>query len=119
MQPDCTRQSNFELLRIASMFMIIFYHLVFFIVAPANPDTPFWKSFQLALHIGVILFVLVSGYFGIKASTKGFSRLVLMGFIYFVPLALIDNLILIDKLLSAPLSKAQSAMTGWLDRILA
>ena len=83
------------------MFMIIFYHLVFFIVAPANPDTPFWKSFQLALHIGVILFVLVSGYFGIKASTKGFSRLVLMGFIYFVPLALIDNLILKDGLSSA------------------
>ena len=92
------RQSNFELLRIASMFMIIFYHLVFFIVAPANPDTPFWHSFQLALHIGVILFVLVSGYFGIKASTKGFVRLILLGFVYYVPLALVDNLILKDGL---------------------
>ena len=95
------RQSNFELLRIASMFMIVFYHLVFFIVAPANPDIPFWRSFQLALHIGVILFVLVSGYFGIKASTNGFARLVLLGFVYFVPLALIDNLILKDGLSSA------------------
>lgn len=95
------RQSNFELLRIASMFMIIFYHLVFFIVTPANPDTPFWKSFQLALHIGVILFVLISGYFGIKASTKGFARLILMGFVYYVPIVLIDNLILKDELSSA------------------
>lgn len=95
------RQSNFELLRIASMFMIVFYHLVFFIVAPANPDTPFWRSFQLALHIGVILFVLVSGYFGIKASAKGFSRLIVLGFSYYVPLVLIDNLILKDGLSSA------------------
>ena len=83
------------------MFLIIFYHLVFFIVAPANPDTPFWHSFQLALHIGVILFVLVSGYFGIKATTKGFSRLMLMGFVYYVPLVLVDNLILKDGLSSA------------------
>lgn len=94
--PCNTRQSNFELLRIASMFMIVFYHLVFFIVAPANPDTPFWRSFELALHIGVILFVLVSGYFGIKASTKGFSRLMIMGFVYYVPIALIDNMLLKD-----------------------
>lgn len=96
-----TRQSNFELLRIFSMFMIIFYHLIFFIVARANPDTPFWHSFQLGLHIGVILFVLVSGYFGIKASTKGLVRLLLMGFIYYVPIVLIDNLVLKDGLTSA------------------
>lgn len=95
------RQSNFELLRIMSMFMIIFYHLIFFIVSRANPDIPFWHSFQLCLHIGVILFVLVSGYFGINASTKGLVRLLLMGFVYYVPIVLIDNLVLKDGLSTA------------------
>ena len=42
MQQAQVRQSNYELLRIFSMFMIIFYHLIFFIVARNHRDVPFW-----------------------------------------------------------------------------
>ncbi len=101
MQQTQVRQSNYELLRIFSMFMIIFYHLVFFIVARAHRDVPFWTSFQLAIHTGVILFVLISGYFGIRTSTKGFVRLLLLSVVYYVPIVLIDNLILKDGLTAA------------------
>jgi len=95
------RQSNFELLRIVSMFIIIFYHLIAFIVTRAEREVPFWHSFQLALHISVILFVLVSGYFGIRSSVKGLVRLLLLGFVFYVPLVLLDNLVLKDGLTAA------------------
>ncbi|MBO7480335.1 MAG: acyltransferase [Bacteroidales bacterium] len=83
------------------MFMIIFYHLIFFIVARNHRDIPFWHSFQLAIHTGVILFVLISGYFGIKTSTKGFVRLLLLSMVYYVPIVLVDNLILKEGLTAA------------------
>ena len=101
MQQTQVRQSNYELLRIFSMFMIIFYHLIFFIVARNHRDIPFWHSFQLAIHTGVILFVLISGYFGIKTSTKGFVRLLLLSMVYYVPIVLVDNLILKEGLTAA------------------
>lgn len=34
-----------------------------------------FRAIQIPLHIAVICFVLVSGYFGINASIKGFSKL--------------------------------------------
>ena len=101
MQQVQVRQSNYELLRIFSMFMIIFYHLIFFIVARNHRDVPFWQSFQLAIHTGVILFVLISGYFGIKTSTRGFVRLLLLSLVYYVPIVLVDNLILKEGLTAA------------------
>lgn len=43
----------------------------------------------MPLHIGVLLFVLISGYFGIKATPKGLLKLLGMMFVYFLPLQLV------------------------------
>ena len=69
------RQSNMELLRIVAMFMIVVYHTVYYVFYDYRGDSPFFASLMTLLHIGVPLFVLISGYFGIKPSKKGALRL--------------------------------------------
>ena len=77
------RQSNFELLRLVSMLFIVYYHLVGWFVYGYEC----WehKALFLPLHIGVICFVLISGYFGIKPSFKGLFRFVGMFFVLCLP----------------------------------
>ena len=82
------RNSIFELMRIIAMFIIVTYHLFLFSVAPHYPNEPFYKGIQIPLHIGVILFVLISGYFGIKCSFKGLFKLIMMVAIYYLPIEL-------------------------------
>ena len=71
------RQSSFELLRIISMLMIVVHH---FIVHPLNGESGLANSSiggiinQLS-SVGVNLFILISGYFKIHTSWKGFLRL--------------------------------------------
>ena len=60
-----SRNSSLELVRLLAMFMIVFYHLILFFIEPIDPS-PIFKAVQIPVHIGVILFVLISGYFGIK-----------------------------------------------------
>lgn len=48
-------------------------------------DEVIWKSIQMPLHIGVILFVLISGYFSIKASSKGVIKYLGMFFVLTIP----------------------------------
>lgn len=69
------RQSNMELLRIMAMFMILVYHSVYYVFYNYRGDSPIFASLVTLLHIGVPLFVLISGYFGIKPSIKGFLKL--------------------------------------------
>lgn len=78
------RESAFELLRIIAQFMIVFYHILYFIVYPASGE-PFLKAIWYPLHIGVPLFVFISGYFGIKPSVKGFVKLAGMVFVLQLP----------------------------------
>lgn len=66
-----SRESNFELLRIVAMFCIVFYHLLLHYVIPAEGEESIFYALQLPLHIGVPLFVFISGYFGIKPSVSG------------------------------------------------
>lgn len=87
------RKSNFELLRLVSMFCIILGHLLFFIVEPHHNNQPMWGIMQMPLHIGVILFVLISGYFGIKASVKGLVHLLAIVFLVHVPFSLVRQLL--------------------------
>lgn len=82
------RNSTFELLRIISMFFIILYHQILYFIYPWTNDI-FFKIIQIPLHIGVILFVLISGYWGIKTSLKGFTKLLLPILIYYVGFTLI------------------------------
>lgn len=43
----------------------------------------------MPLHIGVLLFVLISGYFGIKATPKGLLKLIGMMAVYYLPIQLV------------------------------
>ena len=69
------RKSNIELLRIIAMFLILFYHAIARGVIQYRMDTPILGSLYVVSYIGVILFLLISGYFGIKPSVKGFLKL--------------------------------------------
>ena len=81
------RSSSIELVRILAMFMIVYYHLILFFIEPIDSN-PIFKAIQIPIHIGVILFVLISGYFGIKPSFKGFFKILCVVTIYFLPLRL-------------------------------
>ena len=81
------RQSSFELMRLLAQFMIVYYHILLFLSATENSQII--KALQIPVHIGVPLFVIISGYFGIKPSPKGLLKLLSIMFIYTVPLMLI------------------------------
>lgn len=70
------RESSIELLRIISMLFIIFYHLLLCpSVCMGGVKNPIlFKALEIPLHIGVILFILISGYYGIKPSIKGIIK---------------------------------------------
>lgn len=76
------RESNFELLRIISMFMVLALHADFVAIgAPdveAFHDTPLSASTRLLIEVmsivSVNVFVMISGWFGIKPSLKGFAN---------------------------------------------
>lgn len=79
------RQSNIELLRVFSMFFIIVYHVFMSSLALNHPDIPFYKAIQIPMHIGVPLFVMISGYFGIRFSLAGLAKLLSRTYIYRLP----------------------------------
>lgn len=77
---EMTRNSNFELLRIVSMFMILILHTRFEDIV-ANYDGIIDANhickflFEALSIVGVNLFVLISGYFGIKLKLKSIINL--------------------------------------------
>ncbi len=88
------RQSNIELLRCFAMLCIIVYHLLLFALGGVHTDTKLYQAMQIPLHIGVPIFVLISGYFGIHFSLRGLMRLCSKGYFYFIPLNLIPAIIM-------------------------
>lgn len=85
MKQERERESAFELIRIVAQVMIVFYHILYFAIFPIAEE-PFYRAFYFPLHIGVPLFILISGYFGIKPSVKGFINLLGMVFLLSIPL---------------------------------
>lgn len=83
------RQSCFELLRLISMFFIVLYHFLRWFVQD-NPLYSELKALWLPLHVGVICFVLISGFFRIKPSSRGFVRLISMVLVYSLPGIIVD-----------------------------
>lgn len=77
------RESNIELLRIICMFMIVMHHFVVNVWYPGmlemrSPVSIGESAFLLShclFFIGVNCFVLISGYFRIKTSLRGFLHL--------------------------------------------
>ena len=78
------RESNFELLRLLSQFFIVLYHIFLMFIYPQSGQE-LYKALQIPLHVGVVVFVLISGYFSIKATSKGFIKLIVFFFFYSLP----------------------------------
>lgn len=78
------RESNFELLRIIAMFMVLILHADFQALgAPTRADiisSPIASMlkvfFEMASIVAVNVFILISGWFGIRPSIKGFCKFV-------------------------------------------
>lgn len=78
------RLSNFELLRILSMFLVLVVHADFFSIGvPSyeelriNPINVLFRTLFEALSIICVnVFILISGWFRIKSSIKGFSNFI-------------------------------------------
>ena len=84
------RETNMELLRIVAMSCIVLYHLLGHVVIP-HTTLPIYSALQIPFHIGVPLFVLISGYFGIKVSFSGVVKLLLPLLFFYVPFELIGS----------------------------
>lgn len=89
-----TRNSSFELLRIVAMAMIVFYHIVsyYLYLLPNSANQEFFTALLPTLHIGVILFMLISGYFGIKSTWKGLISLLMVVIVYNLPFVLYSGI---------------------------
>lgn len=78
------RQSNFELLRIVSMLFVLILHADFFVNEIPTPEEYFATPVSSLTRIGiefiaivaVNVFILISGWFGIRSSLKGFCNFI-------------------------------------------
>ena len=64
--------------------MIVFYHLLRWFVQD-NPAYDWVRAFWLPLHVGVVVFVLISGYFHIRASSRGLIVFLGVLLVYSIP----------------------------------
>ena len=83
------RESNFELLRLLSMLFIVWYHLLCFFVVETD-DAPVYKAMYFPLHVAVICFVLISGYFRIRPSIRGVAKLMFPLLMFYLPLTVYE-----------------------------
>ena len=84
MRGNTERDSSFELLRLLAQFFIVFYHMMLITTSPSflgNVDS-LDKVLWIPLHIGVPIFIMISGYFGIHPSIKGLLKLLITVFFY-------------------------------------
>lgn len=79
------RNSAFELLRILSQVFIVLYHICYICQGKAYSSQPFFQAVSIPLHIGVVVFVLLSGYFTIKLKPSGLVKLLGIFIIYCLP----------------------------------
>lgn len=95
------RQSNFELLRIISMFMVLVLHADFIALGEPNKmdiiSSPWISSIKVLLEmasiVAVNVFVLISGWFGIRPSVKGFLNFVFQCLFFSIGIYLIMILV--------------------------
>lgn len=86
------RESSFELIRVIAQYFIVLYHLLLVIIYK-NTNIEFYHAIWIPLHIGVPLFVMISGYFGIKTDVRRLIKFVGMVFVLQVPLLIADTII--------------------------
>lgn len=81
--PGC-RLSNIELLRIISMFLVVALHALFYSLGKPEQEDLINHTFEMTVRteleafclVCVNVFVMISGWFGIKASTKGIGKFI-------------------------------------------
>ncbi len=89
MEKEKVRKSNFELLRIIAMIMIVFHHFAIFSESKFDINlitlNRLWNQFiRMGGKIGVNIFVLISGYFLINSSKFKISKVLkLWGQVFF------------------------------------
>ena len=83
------RESNFELLRLIAMFFIVLYHLLLKFIVVVD-DNPIFQAVFMPLHVAVICFVLISGYFHIKPSIYGGAKLIFPLLAFYLPLTIYE-----------------------------
>ena len=83
-----TRDSNFELLRIILMLFIVMHHIISSVIAPGFSSKGF-ACIDVIFHTAVIVFVLISGYFGINLRIKALLSLILQVTFYSLLLTLL------------------------------
>ena len=64
------RNSSFELLRLVCMFSIVLYHILSHSINGLSGEFWIYKSMTVFFHFGSVVFVLISGWFGIKLTTQ-------------------------------------------------
>lgn len=95
------RNSAHELLRIFAMFQIVLYHLIsyYLYLLPHNSAYDYILEATLpTFHIGVILFILITGYYGIKPSIKGLFHLLFIVLVYYLPIEIVNCIYNQEKL---------------------
>jgi surface polysaccharide O-acyltransferase-like enzyme len=88
------RQSNFELLRILAMFLVIVIHADFLSTGLPSPENYYadWLPvttkvlFESISIVCVNVFILISGWFGIRSSVKSFSQFAFQCLFFYVGL---------------------------------
>ena len=86
------RQSNFELLRILAMFLVLVFHADFWSLGDltkedyiSNPINAWTRTIIGSFSvICVNVFVLISGYFGIKPSLKGICSYIFQWLFFYI-----------------------------------
>lgn len=89
---DTTRNSNHELLRIVSMYMIVFIHTNMYLGDFCNGSIgKFFNGFVNGIcNIGVSCFILISGYYGVRFSVQKLVKMECMMITY----SLLETMIL-------------------------
>lgn len=61
------------------------YHICYIWQGKVHSSQPFFQAVSIPLHIGVVIFVLLSGYFTIKLKASGAVKLLGIFGIYCLP----------------------------------
>lgn len=100
------RYSNMELLRIVAMFLVLLVHADFFSLGAPEVTDCMNDTFNTALKVYfeavsiacVDIFVCLSGWFGIKASFRGFSNFVFQCLFWLIGLYIATLLLGLSKI---------------------
>ena len=88
------RESNFELLRLIAMIFIVLYHFCSSVKAGIDTENRWILLGYTIFHIGVPVFILISGYWTIKLSIR---KLISLFVLFFMVLNVLWNISIIFR----------------------